>query len=201
MSDAETPVVDVTTWSLEMTSPAELRPSAKPAGEVLVVHAEVPSPELSRFLYTAVGGDWFWCGRLPGSYEEWGVAIEQPGHETGLGLFRGTPAGHFVLQGDGAGTAEIIYFGLIPGFTGKGLGGYLLTEAIRKGWDLGDRWDGFAATNRVWVHTCSLDDQPAALNNYQARGLKLFKTVTSPEVVPLETPGPWPNARQPQKPV
>jgi len=71
----------------------------------------------------------------------------------------------------------------------------LLTEAIRAGWSLGEQGDGFPGTTRVWVHTCSLDGQPAALNNYQARGLKLFKTVTEPEALPKTMPSVWPVER------
>jgi hypothetical protein len=47
----------------------------------------------------------------------------------------------------------------------------------------------------VWVHTCSLDG-PAALANYQARGLTLYRTETTDEPVPSEAPGPWPGARR-----
>jgi GNAT superfamily N-acetyltransferase len=195
MNNRNTIPTEVTTWSLEMLDPAELRPARKPDREIQVVRAEVPSPELSRYLYASVGGDWYWYDRLDWSYERWKEAIEQPGHETWLLLDRGTPAGHFVLFGDGAGTVEIVYFGLLPAFIGQGLGGYLLTEAILQGWNLGSRWDAFPTTRRVWVHTCSLDGQPAALNNYQARGLRLFKTETAIELLPAEKSGPWPGAR------
>jgi GNAT superfamily N-acetyltransferase len=195
MTDERTNIVDVTTWSLEMLDPGDLVPSATPAGAVHVIRAEVPSPELSRFLYTSVGGDWYWYDRLPWSYERWQQEVNRTGHETWLLLDRGTPAGHFVLVGDGQGTTEITYFGLLPAFIGKGFGGYLLTEAIRAGWSLHERWPGFQVTTRVWVHTCSLDGQPAALANYQARGLKIFKVETKPEALPAGPTGPWPNAR------
>jgi GNAT superfamily N-acetyltransferase len=195
MSEPRTIATEVTTWSLEMLDPGDLRPGTKPERSVTVVRAEVPSPELSRFLYASVGGDWYWYDRLEWTYDQWQQKIEQPGHETWLLLDRGTPAGHFVLQADGNGTVEITYFGLLPAFIGQGLGGYLLTEAIREGWKLGDRWEGFPETTRVWVHTCSLDGQPAALNNYQARGFKLFKTSTAIEHLPPNTSGPWPGAR------
>jgi hypothetical protein len=63
-------VQEITSY-LEMTDPAELRPSrSAPAGAELR-RAEVPCPELNRFLYTAVGGDWFWVDRLPWTYEQW----------------------------------------------------------------------------------------------------------------------------------
>ena len=61
-----------------------------------------------------------------------------------------------------------MYFGLGVRFIGKGMGGYLLSQAIEKAWSLEN-------TQRVWVHTCSLD-HPSALKNYQARGFSIFKT-------------------------
>jgi hypothetical protein len=55
----------VTTTHLEMTSRKELRPAKTPTTPVEIVRAEVPCPELNRFLYTAVGTDWWWYSRLP----------------------------------------------------------------------------------------------------------------------------------------
>jgi len=55
---------------------------------------------------------------------------------------------------------EIAFFGLLPQFSGMGLGGFLLSEAIRLAWELKPK--------RVWVHTCTLDHKHA-LNNYLAR--------------------------------
>lgn len=44
----------------------------------------------------------------------------------------GNPAGYFELEGKPGSDIEIAYFGLLPQFVGKGLGGYLLTEAVRR---------------------------------------------------------------------
>ena len=67
---------------------------------------------------------------------------------------------------------EIAYFGLLPEFIGRGFGGGLLTSAIETAWT-------WAPTpSRVWVHTCNRD-HPSALANYQARGFKIYKKVTS----------------------
>ena len=54
-------------------------------------------------------------------------------------------------------------------FQNKKLGSYLLFQAIQKSFK--------GSINRVWVHTCSLDHKNA-LNNYIARGMKIFKTET-----------------------
>ena len=50
---------------------------------------------------------------------------------------------------------------------GKKLGSYLLSEAIKKSFEHG--------SNRVWVHTCSLDHKNA-LSNYLSRGMQIYKT-------------------------
>jgi GNAT superfamily N-acetyltransferase len=61
---------------------------------------------------------------------------------------------------------------LLPAFVGRGLGGALLTSALEDAWKM--------QPPRVWVHTCTLD-HPAALANYQARGMKIYKTETHEE--------------------
>ena len=64
---------------------------------------------------------------------------------------------------------EIAYFGILEEYFGKKLGSYLLSEAIKISFALGSQ--------RVWVHTCSLDHKNA-LSNYLSRGMKIFKSET-----------------------
>ena len=54
-------------------------------------------------------------------------------------------------------------------YIGKKFGGYLLSEAIKKCFELNSK--------RVWVHTCTLDHKNA-LDNYLKRGMKIFKEET-----------------------
>src|SRR5207249_250851 len=61
----------VTTYYLEMTDPLQLRPAARPSPELVIRRAEIVCPELNRFLYTAVGGSWYWIDRLPWTYQKW----------------------------------------------------------------------------------------------------------------------------------
>ena len=179
--------VQITTYYLEMKSPEELRPALLDDPAVEVRRSEIPCPELNRFFYTAVGGDWFWVERLSWNYEKWARYVERPGFETWICYLRGTPCGYFTLERQEKGNVEIRNFGLLPRFTGKGLGGHLLTEAVRKAWEGGAK--------RVWVHTCSLD-HPGALGNYLGRGFKLYKTEVSEKEIPEKTPGPWPGAKE-----
>ncbi|WP_030645810.1 MULTISPECIES: GNAT family N-acetyltransferase [Streptomyces] len=182
----------VTTWSLEQTSPADLLPSAAPDGDVRIVRAEVPSPEFSRFLYASVGGDIRWTDRLGWTYARWREYLERPGVETWVAYDRGTPAGYVELEPQDEGAVEIVYFGLIPAFRGRRIGGHLLAYGTARAWDLAERWPGRTPTKRVWLHTCSKDGE-FAMDNYQRRGFKLFDTKV--ELEPdVTTPGPWPGA-------
>ncbi|GHE68746.1 N-acetyltransferase [Streptomyces longispororuber] len=184
--------ITVTTWSLEQTAPTDLLPAPAPEGDVRIVRAEVPSPEFSRFLYSAVGGDIHWVDRLSLSYAQWQEHLTRPGVETWVAYERGTPAGYVELDPQDDGAVEIVYFGLIPAFRGRGIGGHLLSYGTARAWDLAERWPGRAPTKRVWLHTCSLDGEHA-MDNYLRRGFTLFHTEVSQERQ-RDTPGPWPGA-------
>jgi GNAT superfamily N-acetyltransferase len=77
------------------------------------------------------------------------------------------PAGYYELRGHQDGSVEIAYFGLLPEYTGRGLGGWMLTRAARDAWERG--------ATRVWLHTCTLD-HPSALPNYRKRGFLPYRT-------------------------
>ena len=72
--------------------------------------------------------------------------------------------------------AEILYFGLMPDYQGRGLGKFFLSEAISAAWSLGPQ--------KVAIHTNSLDS-PRALQLYQRMG---FEAVgwSEEEVTPWE---------------
>ncbi|MFJ8228666.1 GNAT family N-acetyltransferase [Streptomyces sp. NPDC094448] len=184
--------ITVTTWSLEQTSPADLRPAAPTGPDVTVVRSQTPSPEFSRFLYASVGGDVTWTDRLGMTYAEWEDVLGKPGTETWVAYEKGTPAGYAELQAQDDGNVEILYFGLIAAFRGRRIGGHLLSWATARAWDLADRWPGLTPTKRVWVHTCSKDG-PHAMDNYLRRGFTLFDTEVTEEPE-KPTPGPWPGA-------
>jgi GNAT superfamily N-acetyltransferase len=177
----------ITTYYLSMDTPDALRPSTPREPSFQAQRAEVPSPELGRFLYTAVGGDWYWLDRLSWTYPQWLSHLSRPEVETWVGYVQGTPAGYFELERQADHTVEIVYFGLLPQFIGRGVGGALLTAAIRQAWN-GD-------TRRVWVHTCSLDG-PNALQNYYARGFQLERQDTHEADLPDAPIGPWPGAHR-----
>lgn len=179
----------VTVWYLEMRSPTDLLPSNRQVEGLAFVQAQIPQPEFNRFLYAAVGGDWYWRDRLTWDYARWVQTLMRPGYETWVAYVHGSPAGYFELDptSDAEGSVEIAYFGLLHAFIGRGIGGPLLTQAIARAWEKG--------ANRVWVHTCSLD-HPAALRNYQARGLRVFLEENVLTSLPNQPAGIWPGANR-----
>lgn len=184
-----------TVWYLEQTHRGEPRPAKTLSLPVEIVRAQLPSPELSRFLYTAVGGNLFWVDRLLWTWQEWYDWLVQPGVETWVAWICGTPAGYAELHAQSAGQVEVTSFGLLPSFTGQGIGGHLLTFALDQAWTIAQRWPGQPPTNRVWLHTCSLDS-PLAMRTYQSRGLRVYRVETESVHLPAEPPGPWPGARR-----
>ena len=152
---------------LELAEPEPIRPPARPAPAgfgTRVVH----DPGVNRDMYRRVGRDYQWVDRLSWSDERWATYAERV--ETHLVELDGRTAGYFELELDTAHSAKIALFGLLEEFHGMGLGGHALTAALT-----GAR----ALRPRVWLTTCTLDG-PYALPNYQARGMRPFRTATVP---------------------
>ncbi len=81
---------------------------------------------------------------------------------------KGAIAGYFDLSMNEERSVELISFGLLPQCIGRGIGGFLLTEAIKRAWHMG--------ASRVWLHT-STRDHAHALANYRARGFRVSRQV------------------------
>jgi GNAT superfamily N-acetyltransferase len=160
---------EITTSYLEMFSVKELSPRESRDPDFWIREATTPQWQFNRFLYQFVGERWNWTDKLVWSDEQWRRYVEDPSLRTFGAYYGGAPAGYYELHRTETEGTEIAYFGLAPAFCGRGLGGVLLTSALREAWA--------AEPRRVWVHTCT-DDHPAALANYQARGMRLYKTET-----------------------
>jgi GNAT superfamily N-acetyltransferase len=147
---------------LEMRSPDALRPSHEP-GEIVTMTLESPcGPGLYRQLYLGVGAEYRWTDRAAWTDEEIAGHVGRSEIDVWTARVGDDLAGFFELRRvPEDGSVELAYFGLLPRFTGRGLGGHLLTTAVRTAWALDP--------SRVWVHTCTLD-HPAALPNYLRRG-------------------------------
>lgn len=161
--------MSVITYYLEMNSAEELKAKKESLG-LVVSEAQINEFRLNKFLYQLVGEQWLWHDKLTQSDEQWQQYVEDKNLRTWVAYYQGSIAGYFELKNDGVDCTEIAYFGLAPNFIGKGLGGYMLSQAINKAWDM-------CNTERVIVNTCSLD-HASALANYKARGFKVYKEVS-----------------------
>ncbi|MCH2373692.1 MAG: GNAT family N-acetyltransferase [Planctomycetes bacterium] len=178
---------EVITYYLEMTDASQVRPKRQQRSDLLFMEAKEASPEFGRFLYTAVGGGWYWRTHLKRKYDDWMKHLARPELSMWVLYASGTPAGYVEVERQGS-EIEILSFGLVPQFVGQGLGAHLLTETLEIA------WSAKPTPSRVWLHTCTLDNQPAALNNYKARGMRLYDERTMLLEVEDRPPGPWPGA-------
>jgi GNAT superfamily N-acetyltransferase len=152
-----------------------LRAAAVPAG---VEFREVQRDKAawSSRMYREVGAPWHWVDRASWTEAQWSAWTDRPEHTLILAEEHGVAAGYLELEAQGEGRVEIAYFGLLPHAVGRGIGGALLSEGIRRAW-------ADSSTTRVWVHTCDLDG-PAALPNYRSRGMEVFATETEYRLLP-----------------
>ena len=157
-------VVEVVTTHLEMFG--DRAPAlAAPDGATLV-RAAPPSVRFYRYLYDAVGAPWHWYDRKRLSDDQLAAILGDPRVVVLVGYLRGDPIGYAELDHRDGAACEVAYFGLVPEAIGRGLGRWLLAEAVHAAW----RQPGLS---RLWVHTCSLDG-PNALATYQRAGFAPF---------------------------
>ena len=153
---------------LEINSINELKASKVPSDNCNVALVDPPDYQLNKFLYKQVGKDYRWIDRLVWEDSQWVNYVENSKVKTYVLKDKGNLIGYFEIIFDfEKKQSEIAYFGILTEYFGKKYGGYLLSEAINKSFE--------KSINRVWVHTCSLDHKNA-LKNYQARGMKIFKS-------------------------
>lgn len=172
-------LIPVQTTYLEMKARPVAEPIALPDGCAVERWLE-PEPGQYRELFSAVGGAWGWSGRLIMEEGELAAVIHaktteiyrlrRQGETAGfaeLDRSRPGPEGRTAALRRGprrGGQVEIAYFGLLPGFIGRGLGKCLLDWAIHRAWRM--------VTERVWLHTCQYD-HPQALAVYLKAGFSM----------------------------
>ena len=153
---------------LEINSLNELQESIQPSKEYSLHLSEPINFQLNKFFYKNIGQNHMWVDRLIWNENQWIDYVSNKDVKTYILKYENDLAGFFelIFHFEKKET-EIAYFGLLKEYQNKKLGSYLLSEAIKKSF--------IKNINRVWVHTCSLDHKNA-LNNYVARGMKVFKT-------------------------
>jgi len=159
--------VTVTRTYLELPSLTDLKPAKIEDDLLRLARVPVPSVPLAQRLYREVGDAYNWHDRWKWTEQQWREWVSRPGYGTWILTYDGELAGFFDLHWDEAGNCELELFGLVKKFHGRGFGKHLLTMVAEIAFAVG--------TDRLWLHTCTLDDE-AALPNYLARGFRPFRT-------------------------
>ena len=153
-------------YYFEITSIKNLKGKNKPSDKIFLELLDNKNFELNKFYYKQIGKKHQWVDRLAWNEKDWIKYTTNENLKTYILKEDEELVGYFELIFD-KNECEIAYFGILKEYIGKSLGGYLLSEAIKIGFE--------KKMKRIWVHTCSLDHQNAILN-YKARGMKIFKT-------------------------
>ena len=155
---------------LEINTLKELKEVKKISENYSLNLLEPSNFQLNKFFYKNVGKKHQWVDRLIWTDNQWIDYVSSKNVKTYIFKKKDDLAGFFeLISHEEKKEIEIAYFGLLEEFQNKNLGSFLLSEAIKTSF--------LNNINRVWLHTCSLDHENA-LNNYIARGMKIFKTET-----------------------
>ena len=158
-------------YYLEISSEDDFEKKQKPSEDYIIQLLEPSNFELNKFFYKQIGKKYNWIDRLAWTDKNWIDYISNKNLKTFTLKKKDDLAGFFelIIHLD-KNEVEIAYFGLLEDYFGKKLGGYLLTEALKKSFKLND-------ITRVWCHTCSYDHKHG-IKNYLSRGMSIFKTET-----------------------
>jgi len=153
---------------LEISSLKDLKEANRPSKDYSLNLIDPINFQLNKFFYKNIGKKHKWVDRLIWNEQQWIDYVSSNKVKTYVLKDKDDLAGFFELIFHyEKREVEIAYFGILEEYQNKKLGSFLLSEAIKKSFN--------EKINRVWLHTCSLDHKNA-LNNYIARGMKIFKS-------------------------
>jgi GNAT superfamily N-acetyltransferase len=154
----------VTVTFLEMYEPKEL-PVPLPNTHFRLLPKPISADEYRKYYY-GVGEKHFWLDRMVMPDEELFEKINAANVDIFLFYVNKEVAGYIEFVKEEK-FVEILYFGLMPAFIGKGYGKYFLHWVIAKAWSYQPEW--------IQLNTCTLDHQNA-LGTYKKAGFKEVKT-------------------------
>ena len=153
---------------LEISSLKDLNEGIKPSEDYSLDLIDPINFQLNKFFYKNIGKKHKWIDRLIWNEQKWIDYVSSKKVKTYVLKNKDDLVGFFELIFHfEKKEVEIAYFGILEEYQNKKLGSFLLSEAIKKSFN--------QDISRVWLHTCSLDHKNA-LNNYIARGMKIFKS-------------------------
>jgi GNAT superfamily N-acetyltransferase len=156
-----TTVVDTVVTYLIMTAPPRTMPPMPVGLRLALMKVDAVPLHYYRYLYGVVGAEWLWVERTVLSDEELAAQLHKDGVEIFVLHANGAPAGYYELDFTDSRETKLAYFGLMPEWSGRKIGPWLLGCAVTEGFSRG--------AERIAVNTCTLD-HPAALPLYQRLG-------------------------------
>jgi GNAT superfamily N-acetyltransferase len=154
-------LANAVTW-LEIIRP-ELANVPPPAGMALR-RLGPEDANVFHALFRDIGRDWLWAGLIDKSEAEIAARLARTDLVSCAALAYGRPVGMLDMEVSADGM-EVVYFGFVPAFVGKGAGAWLMDEAKRLAREAGVR--------RLWLHTCNFD-HPRAVAFYKRQGFRIY---------------------------
>lgn len=166
MSENNTKIVYTKKFFLEIENPKEKQTIILPEGYYIKQLKNLDAETYLK-MYSGIGEGYNWTDRL---FMDKNELLQIINHEEVyiFGFYENDNfVGYCELDYRFKSKVEMVYFGLIPNYQGKGVGKLLLNSMLNIAWDLQP------SPEKVWLTTCDLD-HPSALNNYLKRGFKIF---------------------------
>jgi GNAT superfamily N-acetyltransferase len=175
-----TSLVETVVTYLAMPAPPRNLPPMPVGPRLAMMKAERIPLHYYRYLYSAVGVNWLWFERLLLDDQALSLKVHRQSVEIFVLYANGSPAGYYELDFGKPEKTNLVYFGLMPEWTGQKIGPWLLGSAVA---------DGFArGAKEMTVNTCTLD-HPAALPLYQRLGFRPVaqerRLLRVPEHIPI----------------
>lgn len=143
------------------------RPEKATIVDVPLVLVRLTAKDLQdyRRLFRLIGEDWMWVSRLEMDDDAVRAILSDSAVEVYALQDGERHVGLLELDFRVSGECELVFFGLARDAIGKGVGRFLMNEAIAKAWA--------QPIDRFWLHTCNFD-HPAAFAFYQRSGFRPY---------------------------
>ena len=168
-------IVETVVTYLEADSVPRLLPPMPVGSRLALMKADTIPLHYYRYLYHAVGVNWLWFERLLLDDAALSAKVHRAGVEVYVLYGNGSPAGYYELDFADPDCTNLVYFGLMPEWTGRKIGPWLLGSAVAEGLSRGAK--------SMTVNTCTLD-HGAALPLYQRLGFRPIAQETRLLTVP-----------------
>jgi ribosomal protein S18 acetylase RimI-like enzyme len=169
----------VTVTYLAMEKRLFAPPPPPPLFKAALLRCEHPPVHFYRYLYDAVGRPYFWIERRLWSDDQLKTYLANDKVALYVLYLGGVPGGMAELDFREKGIGHIAYFGMIPEFTGRRIGPWLLHQTVELAWA--------EPIEKLVVNTCTLDHKKA-LATYQRAGFVPYARAERVVVLPADFP-------------